>query len=91
MDYALFIKSTKKSNRLVYTWVAFLGIGALIGIILLIVHETSGALWPLLLVALAIGAVIVRSIANVAISYAAKKLVRLIYAMERSEQPYRPT
>jgi len=28
---------------------------------------------------------------NVAISHAAKKLVRLIYAMERSGQPYRPT
>ena len=28
---------------------------------------------------------------NVAISLAAKKLVRLIYAMERSGQPYRPT
>ena len=27
---------------------------------------------------------------NVAISHAAKKLVRLIYALERSEQPYRP-
>ena len=27
---------------------------------------------------------------NVAISHAAKKLVRLIYAMERSQQPYRP-
>ena len=27
---------------------------------------------------------------NVAISHAAKKLVRLIYAMERSGQPYRP-
>lgn len=27
---------------------------------------------------------------NVAISHAAKKLVRLIYAMERSRQPYRP-
>ncbi len=26
---------------------------------------------------------------NVAISHAAKKLVRLIYAMERSGQPYR--
>ena len=28
---------------------------------------------------------------NVAISHAAKKLVRLIYAMEKSGQPYRPT
>ena len=28
---------------------------------------------------------------NVAISHAAKKLVRLIYAMDRSGQPYRPT
>ena len=28
---------------------------------------------------------------SVAISHAAKKLVRLIYAMERSRQPYRPT
>jgi hypothetical protein len=28
---------------------------------------------------------------NVAISHAAKKLVRLIYAMERSGQPYKPT
>ena len=28
---------------------------------------------------------------NVAISHAAKKLVRLIYAMEKSQQPYRPT
>ena len=28
---------------------------------------------------------------NVAISHAAKKLVRLIYAMERSKQPYKPT
>ena len=28
---------------------------------------------------------------NVAISHAAKKLVRLIYALERSGQPYRPT
>ena len=28
---------------------------------------------------------------NVAISYAAKKLVQLIYAMEKSQQPYRPT
>ena len=28
---------------------------------------------------------------NVAISHATKKLVRLIYAMERSGQPYRPT
>ena len=27
---------------------------------------------------------------NVAISHAAKKLVRLIYAMEKSQQPYRP-
>jgi transposase len=27
---------------------------------------------------------------NVAISHAAKKLIRLIYAMERSGQPYRP-
>ena len=27
---------------------------------------------------------------NIAISHAAKKLVRLIYAMERSQQPYRP-
>ena len=27
---------------------------------------------------------------NVAISHAAKKLVRLIYAMEKSRQPYRP-
>ena len=27
---------------------------------------------------------------NVAISHAAKKLVRLIYAMERSGQPYKP-
>ena len=28
---------------------------------------------------------------NVALSHAAKKLVRLIYAMERSGQPYRKT
>ena len=28
---------------------------------------------------------------NIAISHAAKKLVRLIYAMEKSGQPYRPT
>ena len=27
---------------------------------------------------------------NVAISHAAKKLVRLIYAMEKTQQPYRP-
>ena len=27
---------------------------------------------------------------NVAVSHAAKKLVRLIYAMEKSQQPYRP-
>ena len=27
---------------------------------------------------------------NVAISHAAKKLLRLIYAMEKSGQPYRP-
>lgn len=73
MDYAQFIKSTKKRNRLVYAWLALTGILVTVGIILLVLQDKSGALWPLMLSGLCMAAIIVESIVILSRAFAAKE------------------
>ena len=73
MDYALFIKTTRKRNGLVYAWLASTGIGAIGAIALMVVHNNSDALWPLILSCLLMTAIVVESVILLSLAFSAKR------------------
>ena len=73
MDYAQFIKSTKKRNRLVYTWLALSGILVTAGIILLVLHNKTGSFLQLVLASLCLTGIIVESIVLLSLAFTEKR------------------
>lgn len=82
MDYAQFIKSTKKRNRLVYIWLALAGILVTAGIILLILYNKTNALWQLTLASLCLAGILAESIVLLSLAFTEK---RRNYALFQSE------